>query len=79
MKSIIELHGAFGDDAEKMKAEKPEVEVDNESQYIDAFGTMVIKHDDATTFYGRSSGIELSYLLLQVARILKNVYIFTVC
>jgi hypothetical protein len=55
MKSIMVLHGGFSDDAE---AEKPEAEVDNELQYIDAFGTMAIKYDDAMTIYGWS---EVSY------------------
>ena len=73
IKSIIELHGAFGGEAEKTKPEKPEAEVDNESQYIDAFGTMAIRDDGATTFYGRSAGTEVSYLLPQAARIIKNV------
>ena len=62
IKSIIELHGAFGGDmAGKSKADnKPEAEVDAESQYIDAFGTMAIRDDGATTFYGRSAGTEVS-------------------
>jgi hypothetical protein len=60
IKSIIELHGAFSGEPEKLKREKPDAEVDAESQYIDAFGTMAIRDDGATTFYGRSAGSEVS-------------------
>jgi hypothetical protein len=60
VKSIIELHGAFGGEPETLQPEKPEAEVDAESQYIDAFGTMGIRDDGATTFYGRSAGSEVS-------------------
>jgi hypothetical protein len=59
IKSIIELHGAFEGDIDKTKTEKPDAEVDTESQYIDAFGTMAIRDDGATTFYGRSAGSEV--------------------
>lgn len=60
VKSIIELHGAFGGEPESSKPEKPEAEVDTDSQCIDAFGTMAIRDDGATTFYGRSAGSEVS-------------------
>lgn len=60
IKSIIELHGAFDGEPGKAKLEKQEEEVDAESQYIDAFGTMAIRDDGATTFYGRSAGSEVS-------------------
>jgi hypothetical protein len=60
IKSIIELHGAFNGESGKTKSETPEAEVDTNSQYIDAFGTMAIRDDGATTFYGRSAGSEVS-------------------
>ena len=63
IKSIIELHGAFSGDSGKVKTEKQEEDVDNESQYIDAFGTMAIREDGATTFYGRSAGSEVSEII----------------
>lgn len=58
IKSILELHGAFNGDSGKSKTQKQEEEIDAESQYIDAFGTLAIRDDGATTFYGRSAGSE---------------------
>lgn len=53
IKSSVELHAAVNrDDA---RAEETE-----ESQYIDAFGTLAIRDDGAATFYGRSAGSEVS-------------------
>jgi hypothetical protein len=57
IKSIIELHGAFGGESNRGK---PESDIDAESEYLDAFGTMAIREDGATTFYGRSAGSEVS-------------------
>jgi hypothetical protein len=59
IKSIIELHGAFSGQAEQPKSDKSEDQVDKESQYIDAFGTLAIRDDGAATFYGRSAGSEV--------------------
>jgi hypothetical protein len=54
IKSSIELHSAVDDDAGKDRSEETE-----ESQYIDAFGTLAIRDDGAATFYGRSAGSEV--------------------
>ncbi|EEB93692.1 hypothetical protein MPER_07616 [Moniliophthora perniciosa FA553] len=55
IKSIIELHAAVS----QGHAEKSQQEEDTEdSQYIDAFGTLAIRDDGAATFYGRSAGQE---------------------
>jgi hypothetical protein len=54
IKSSIELHSAVeGEDA------LPGQEDTEESQYIDAFGTLAIRDDGAATFYGRSAGSEV--------------------
>ncbi|KAL0946244.1 hypothetical protein HGRIS_012501 [Hohenbuehelia grisea] len=53
VKSSIELHSAV--DSEDGPADQEEIE---ESQYIDAFGTLAIHDDGAATFYGRSAGQE---------------------
>ncbi|KAG6860918.1 hypothetical protein C0995_006042 [Termitomyces sp. Mi166 len=57
IKSIIELHaaGETVDDASSYRNEEEDVE---ESQTIDAFGTLAIRDDGAATFYGRSAGQE---------------------
>uniref|UniRef100_A0A0W0F0V7 Zn(2)-C6 fungal-type domain-containing protein n=1 Tax=Moniliophthora roreri TaxID=221103 RepID=A0A0W0F0V7_MONRR len=63
IKSIIELHAAVS----QGQAEKLQQEEDTEdSQYIDAFGTLAIRDDGAATFYGRSAGQE-SILIGEVA------------
>lgn len=69
VKSSIDLHSAVegaggGDDMfggvggsiGSMMEEEPE-----ESQYIDAFGTLAIRDDGAATFYGRSAGSEVCF------------------
>ncbi|KAG6889396.1 hypothetical protein C0992_005480, partial [Termitomyces sp. T32_za158] len=65
IKSIIELHAAgdslddpaaFG--AAGGSARTREEEDTEESQAIDAFGTLAIRDDGAATFYGRSAGQE---------------------
>lgn len=63
IKSIIELHGAFEGPGDGTKVEKQEDDVDAESQYIDAFGTLAIRDDGAATFYGRSAGSEVRRIL----------------
>ncbi|KAG5643330.1 hypothetical protein DXG03_001180 [Asterophora parasitica] len=56
IKSSIELHAAVdGEDASLSLREEDTVE---ESQTIDAFGTLAIRDDGAATFYGRSAGSE---------------------
>jgi hypothetical protein len=57
IKSSIELHSAVrGDQGGLQEGEEDDVE---ESQYIDAFGTLAIRDDGAATFYGRSAGSEV--------------------
>jgi len=55
IKSSIELHSAVDGDEAILQSQE-EVE---ESQYIDAFGTLAIRDDGAATFYGRSAGSEV--------------------
>ncbi|KAG7095619.1 hypothetical protein E1B28_006343 [Marasmius oreades] len=55
IKSIIELHAAVSQNQEEPT---PPQEDNEESQYIDAFGTLAIRDDGAATFYGRSAGQE---------------------
>jgi hypothetical protein len=56
IKSGLELHSAtnsgFG-------GQQTEQELDEESQDIDAFGTLAVRDDGAATFYGRSAGSEV--------------------
>ncbi|KAF8639131.1 hypothetical protein AX17_001621 [Amanita inopinata Kibby_2008] len=54
IKSSIELHSAV-DGLQKYQNDQEDLE---ESQYIDAFGTLAIHDDGAATFYGRSAGTE---------------------
>ncbi|KAJ3746408.1 hypothetical protein DFH05DRAFT_1394703 [Lentinula detonsa] len=54
IKSSLELHAAVQSD-NKVKEEELE-----DSQYIDAFGTLAIREDGASTFYGRSAGSEVN-------------------
>ncbi|KAF9078402.1 hypothetical protein BDP27DRAFT_1309531 [Rhodocollybia butyracea] len=60
IKSSLELHAAIQAE-NKVKEEELE-----DSQYIDAFGTLAIREDGASTFYGRSAGSE-SLLISQPA------------
>ncbi|KAJ3822412.1 fungal-specific transcription factor domain-containing protein [Lentinula raphanica] len=53
IKSGLDLHAAVQPDGNKVKEEELE-----DSQYIDAFGTLAIRDDGASTFYGRSAGSE---------------------
>lgn len=57
IKSSIELHAAINEDERD-----PTQEDGEESQYIDAFGTLAIRDDGAATFYGRSAGSEVKWL-----------------
>lgn len=52
IKSSIELHSA-------VEGEDGAPQEDEDSQYIDAFGTLAIRDDGAATFYGRSAGSEV--------------------
>ncbi|KAF9224847.1 hypothetical protein BS17DRAFT_779132 [Gyrodon lividus] len=54
IKSIIDLHAAVEED----KTTKSSEEIDNDSQYIEAFGTLALRDDGAATFYGPSAGSE---------------------
>lgn len=54
IKSIIDLHAAIDEET----AGKSKHEVDDNSQYIESFGTLAIRDDGAATFYGPSAGSE---------------------
>ncbi|KIJ16385.1 hypothetical protein PAXINDRAFT_75585 [Paxillus involutus ATCC 200175] len=58
IKSIIDLHAAV----EGGEATKNNDDVDNDSQYIESFGTLALRDDGAATFYGPSAGSEVSIL-----------------
>ncbi|KAG2095698.1 uncharacterized protein F5147DRAFT_755065 [Suillus discolor] len=59
IKSIIDLHAAIDEET----AGKSKHEVDDDSQYIESFGTLAIRDDGAATFYGPSAGSEVSIAL----------------
>ncbi|KAF8128761.1 hypothetical protein EV363DRAFT_1340522, partial [Boletus edulis] len=54
VKSIIDLHVAIDED----KTQKNTEHADDDSEYIEAFGTLALRDDGAATFYGRSAGSE---------------------
>ncbi|KIK97941.1 hypothetical protein PAXRUDRAFT_9870 [Paxillus rubicundulus Ve08.2h10] len=54
IKSIIDLHAAV----EGGEATKSNDDVDDDSQYIESFGTLALRDDGAATFYGPSAGSE---------------------
>ncbi|KAG1721461.1 hypothetical protein EDB19DRAFT_1898323 [Suillus lakei] len=54
IKSIIDLHAAVDEET----VGKSNHEVDDDSQYIESFGTLAIRDDGAATFYGPSAGSE---------------------
>ena len=56
IKSGLELHVAQNATTGEIQTEQG---VDEESQAIDAFGTLAIRDDGAATFYGRSAGSEV--------------------
>jgi hypothetical protein len=59
IKSIIDLHSAI-----EQKLENEETtDVDN-GRLLDVFGTLALRDDGASTFYGRSAGHEVSILFL---------------
>ena len=53
IKSIIDLHSAIEEIADET------TEVDN-GRVLDVFGTLALRDDGASTFYGRSAGHEVS-------------------
>jgi len=57
MKSVIDLHSAIGQANEYEGA----VEHDD-SRVLDTFGTLALRDDGASTFYGRSAGHEVRIL-----------------
>ncbi|GJE93089.1 fungal-specific transcription factor domain-containing protein [Phanerochaete sordida] len=57
IKSGLDLHSAVRLNP-KTGAPQTEADVDEESQAIDAFGTLAVRDDGAATFYGRSAGSE---------------------
>lgn len=59
IKSSIELHSAVDGEEGGLQEEAAE----EESQYIDAFGTLAIRDDGAATFYGRSAGSEVCIIV----------------
>jgi hypothetical protein len=61
VKSIIDLHVAVDED--KIRKTETNHQVDDESQYIEAFRTLALRDDGAATFYGRSAGSEVSDIL----------------
>jgi len=56
IKSSIELHSAIESETGTELNDDPT----EDSQYIDAFGTLAVRDDGAATFYGRSAGSEVS-------------------
>ncbi|KAF9011964.1 fungal-specific transcription factor domain-containing protein [Cyathus striatus] len=56
VKSSIELHAAI--ETNDLPQSSPIPEETEESQNLDAFGTLAIRDDGAATFYGRSAGSE---------------------
>jgi predicted neutral ceramidase superfamily lipid hydrolase len=65
IKSSIELHAAADEDDKESVMNGRGEEEGEESQYIDAFGTLAIRDDGAATFYGRSAGSEVRLLMLR--------------
>jgi hypothetical protein len=59
IKSIIDLHAAVDEETAGKSRQ-----VDHESQYIEAFGTLAIRDDGAATFYGPSAGSEVGIVIV---------------
>ena len=65
IKSGLELHSASELGASELQRERSGGEgptredEEEESTYIDAFGTLAVRDDGAATFYGRSAGSEV--------------------
>ena len=68
IKSGLELHSASELAASELQRERSGGEgparedEEEESTYIDAFGTLAVRDDGAATFYGRSAGSEVRRL-----------------
>ncbi|KAA1472018.1 hypothetical protein DENSPDRAFT_777696, partial [Dentipellis sp. KUC8613] len=58
IKSIIELHGAVGDEANAEDQPRDNVDGEREGERLDIFGTLAVRDDGASMFYGRSAGQE---------------------
>lgn len=59
IKSGLELHSAAHLQGRAAHSDDDGEQGDEESQYIDAFGTLAVRDDGAATFYGRSAGSEV--------------------
>ncbi len=59
IKSIIDLHSAI-----ERTVENEETIEDDNGRLLDVFGTLALRDDGASTFYGRSAGHEVSILFL---------------
>ncbi|EED78792.1 predicted protein [Postia placenta Mad-698-R] len=64
IKSGLELHSAAHLQGRVAHSDDDGEQGDEESQYIDAFGTLAVRDDGAAMFYGRSAGSE-SLLLVR--------------
>ncbi|OSX56730.1 hypothetical protein POSPLADRAFT_1083705, partial [Postia placenta MAD-698-R-SB12] len=59
IKSGLELHSAAHLQGRAAHSDDAGEQGDEESQYIDAFGTLAVRDDGAAMFYGRSAGSEV--------------------
>lgn len=59
IKSGLELHSAAHLQGRVAHSDDGGEQGDEESQYIDAFGTLAVRDDGAAMFYGRSAGSEV--------------------
>ncbi|EED77162.1 predicted protein, partial [Postia placenta Mad-698-R] len=66
IKSGLELHSAAHLQGRAAHSDDAGEQGDEESQYIDAFGTLAVRDDGAAMFYGRSAGSE-SLLLVRLS------------
>ncbi|TFY73106.1 hypothetical protein EWM64_g10906 [Hericium alpestre] len=57
IKSIIELHGAA--EGEEGEGDQGEDEEGEDAERLDIFGTLAVREDGASMFYGRSAGQEV--------------------
>lgn len=62
IKSGLELHSAAHLQGRVAHSDDGGEQGDEESQYIDAFGTLAVRDDGAAMFYGRSAGSEVRLL-----------------
>jgi len=59
IKSIIDLHSAIEQEANENEGSGEH----DENRILDTFGTLALRDDGASTFYGRSAGHEVRILL----------------